>query len=363
MLAFVLFFSACNVDSEKGAAIIEDATQNTIDQIDVLLNSDFADAFGAIFFIEEFPFDDDSKSANVLDVNSINNLGTALTNSLTQKFPEIFNNKKPSEFEGIFDFAAYTGTYTWDDTTWVYEKTPADMIIINLPSPGSITNDLRIEWSEYEEVKIANSSSKEASYSYYPTRIMAEFFKDDSKIGNVDYTATWNTTFQYPMTIVAEVALLPIKFIVNYNFENSIAALDLKIKKGGRMLDHVNANVTFKNDSMKDVTTVAGEFKTYSTDASINTGVLLKVVFDVDIATIDALEDPTAAQINENATVELYTSSNRMFATVEAVENDDCAVQIVYTDDGTTENLCTYGERLIEAVEQLIITSGVLMFY
>ena len=294
-IMLVLFFSACNVDSEKGAQIIEEATQNTIDQVDVLVNSDFASATGSIFFLDESPFNDNSKSAKVLDVNNIKNFGTALTNSLTQKFPGIFDNKKSTGYEGLFDFASYTGTYTWDDTTWVYENTPADKIIINLPSPGSITNDLRIEWNEYEEVKIADSPAKDVNYSYYPTRIFAEFFKDNKKIGAVDYTATWHATFQYPLTVKAEVGITPIKFVVDYNFENSIAALDLKIKKNGRMLDHLNTNVTFKNDSLNDILTVDGEFKTYSVDASLNTGVLLKVVYNVDVAAIVALDDPTAA--------------------------------------------------------------------
>ena len=51
-----------------------------------------------------------------------------------------------------------------------------------------------------------------------------------------------------------------------------------------------------------------------------------------------------------------------MFGTVEAVESDDCPIQVVYTD-GTTEDLCSYGERLSDALEQVIITSGILMYY
>ncbi|MEA3451396.1 MAG: hypothetical protein U9Q83_05775, partial [Bacteroidota bacterium] len=194
-LALVLFFSACNVDSEKGANIVEEATQNTIDQVDLLLNSDFADAFGAIFFVE-FPFEEETKqNGSIVDVKNINNLGTALTKSIVNKFPGVFDTKKPTEFEGLFDFASYTGTYTWADTIWVYESTPADMIVLIFPSPGSITNDLKLEWSAYEEVKIANSDAKEVIYNYYPTLITAEFFKDDKNIGGIDYLATWNTTF------------------------------------------------------------------------------------------------------------------------------------------------------------------------
>lgn len=345
----VIFLASCAVKADKGKEILDKAAQNTIDQIDALSNSDFTDGIKSFFFVDD-PFDQPTKKLEVSDINKIKNIGTALKNSIIKKFPGVFNKKFG---DTTFSLASYAGTYTWNDTAWTFSSTPADKIILIFPSPTSITNDLRLEWSTYAEVK-ANDDY------YYPTEIYAELFKDNKKIGVVDYKATWNLDFQYPLTVDAKLQLDPMKFDINYTFESSISTLDAHVSKGMRTLDDIHAEVTFKNDSMYDVTYAKGQFKTYDLTSSVNTGVLMKVIFD---ANIEALPDsPTAADLNDNVSIEFYSSSNRLFANIEFNDSDECPMNFVFTEDGSKESVCDYIDRIGNAMENMLFTSGLFYF-
>lgn len=346
--SLVLFFASCSVKSDKGKEILDKAAQNSIDQIDALANSDFTDGIKSFFFVD-FPFDnnDPAKKLEVSDIKKIKNIGTELKNSIINKFPGVFNKKLG---DTSFSMTPYAGTYTWNDTAWTFSSTPTDKVILIFPSATSITNDLRFEWSTYTEIKTTDGF-------YYPSVIYAELFKDDQKIGLVDYNATWDLTFEYPLTLALKLQMNPMKFDINYTFDNSVATLDLHINKGMRTIDDLNAEVTFKNDSMNEVTYVRGQFKTYDLTSTMNTGVLLKVIFDANIEAIP--DEATAADMNDNVSIEFYSSSNRLFATLEFTETGDCPMNFVFTEDGTTASFCDYADRIGNALYNMLRTSGV----
>ena len=233
---------------------------------------------------------------------------------------------------------------------WKYEKTPSDKIILIFPSSTSITNDMRLEWSKYAEVKTKDED-------YQPTIIYAELFKNNHKVGLIDYTATWNTTFSYPTELKAKLQINPIKFDIELSFADKIMTLNTSVKKNMRTLDDLTAEVTFKDDTMDKVTKLNGVFKTYDLNSTANTGVLMKIIFDADIAAINAKDDPSCADINSNMNIKLYASSNRLFATVECVDSADCGANIVFTD-GTTKSVCDYSDKLNRVLENIIREQG-----
>ncbi len=351
LLSILMFFASCDVkNSENGKKIISKASQNIVDQIDALVNSNFSDAAKGFIYVDQ-PFDisgdNDNKKSKVQNISKVKNIGIALKNSITKKFPKIFNKKFG---DTTFSLTPYFGTYTWQDTMWVFKNSPTDKVILIFPSPSSITNDLRLEWSKYEEVKTNDNT-------YLPTVIYAEFFKDNHKIGKIDYSATWNLKYDYPTVLSAKVFLDPLKFKIDYSFADNKATLNASAVKGLRTLDDVNTEITFKNDSMNDVTYVKGIFKTYDLNSSVNTGVLLKIKFDVNVAKIP--DEATADQVNSNSTIELYASSGRLVATVIATDNDDddCDVLLKY-NDGTTESLCDYTDNISDAVDRILHNAG-----
>ncbi len=339
-------FSSCKMSSKKGKQLLDDATQNTTDQITALQSTDFISSVKDFINLDTDPFDgmDKKKSdfINFRKISKIKNLGEKIKKGILKNYPKIFNKKFGSE---SFSLSKYAGTYTFKpaDSSWTYSSTPSDKIIIIFPSKGSSTNDLRFEWTDYKEEKFSDE--------YYPTVIKAYMYKNNKRIGLIDYQVKWKYASDvYPVSADITLELKPLKYYLEYSFENSIMKINTYISRNARRLDDLVAELKFKANNLDtDVATVKGVFKTYNIKSAVNLSVLLRINFFIDYASMG--DEPDCDVVNKNIDIKLYGSSGRYIGKVQCSDDeDDCDASIVF-DDGTTESVCTYFDKIEDALD------------
>ena len=337
LFTFILFFafSCTKVSTETGKEKLEDATQSIITEINLAQSSNIRYALSGLFDLSVGPFD---KSMFMENSQKLVNIGIETSSTIKKEFAKITNEKIGTE---AFDFASHCGTYTWQDTSWSYSSSPSDQIIIIFPSENSTTNDCKLVWSKYEEVKTNKGT-------YLPTIIYAELYYNDEKVAYLDFDVTYDLATEEPIKADVELFTDPFLFKVSFTFENNILDLQAKIKAKGYLKESLETKLTFTGTDEKELVAGSGVAKVYEYDNNLLNNVVLKIVFDFDYTSLD-MDNATCAQINDNTNIELYTSSGRQIGYVECVEDDDCGAQVVF-NDGTTQSVCYYTDRISQAI-------------
>ena len=335
LLAIMISFSSCKVSSEKSKEKLDDGVDNLVKQIELLNDTEFRDAaFGILGTgTNGIDFKNSLKSENIIKIKEFS---LSIRNSLLDNYPDLFNKKLGNE---KFSLSEYAGTYTWNNSTeeWDY-KDDSESVIVIFPSQNNSSNDCKFEWSKYEEVKTNDDY-------YYPTIIYATLSQDDKEIALVDVEIEYDLNTEIPIDGKVKLELGKLKFKADWTFEDKILKADVSLKKGMSKINEITTEIVFNNDEMDEVISGEGVVKMHDIENSGG----LKITFNFDnINTIDDCSD-----FNRNVEILIYTLANRRIGEVECDDNDDCGFIIIF-NDGTTETVCTYFEKLENAIEDIL---------
>jgi len=335
--AMMMLFS-CKVSTEKGKEKLDDAVTNMSNQIEMMKDTEMRNAVEGLFGLGSTPdFSKDNFSATPQNIQKIIGVGYAMKETFVNKY-SFFSTQKIGDEQ--FSLTQHAGTYTWNKTTedWDFQSTPTDKVVVLFPSKNSSSNDCRFEWSKYQEVKSTDGF-------YLPTVIYAELFKDDKTIAVVDVEVEYNLATEIPKMVKFYLELTPVKFKLDYTFENKIAKFSASVKKGSKKINEIDAEITFTNEEMYDVVSGSGTYKMYDVEKS---RLILKIVFEFE----DGF-DKDCASFNELASIKLYTSSNRLIGEIQCDDNDECGMIIVF-NDGQTKDVCYYFDKMEREIENAL---------
>lgn len=341
LVAVTMFMFSCKMSTEKSKQKLEDATRNTVDQINMLQSTEFGNAVYGLLNVGVPNITTKTVSINKENIDKIKNIGINVRNIITNRFPGVFSQKLGSSQFSLTDIAG-TYTYKFADSSWTKTATPTNQVIIIFPSKNSTTNDCKFVWSKYSETKCNDGY-------YYPTVIYAELFKDDNSIGLIDLTVTYNTATAIPSAANLVFGLSPLKIKADYTFENKMLTLNTTLLKNGRALDDLNLQLVFADDTLNKLNTGNGEFKTYNVDNAVNLSALLKIKFDFDATTAIS----SSADFNNKVNVKFYASSDRYIGKLQADDSSNCVFVILF-DDGTTQCAQVYLNELSTAIQNAV---------
>ncbi len=337
-VAFLLIvgsFSSCKVSSENGKDKLDVATDNIAKQIELINDTEFRDAaFGILNTeISDVNFKKSLKAENIIKIKE---MSLGIKNSLLKTYPRIFNKKLGSN---EFSISEYAGTYTWNNTTeeWDFEKNTSS-IIINFPSYKNSSNDCKFEWSKYEEIKTNDGW-------YYPSVIYATLTQDKNQIAVVDVEVEYDLETEIPIDGKVIIGLGKIELKTDWEFKNNTLAINVLLKKGLSKINDISSELTFDNDKMNELISGEGVVKIHNIENSGG----LKIAFYFD--NVDDIDD--CNDFNENIEIMISTLKNRRIGEVQCDDNNDCGFIIVF-NDGTTESVCTYFEKLENEIENVL---------
>ena len=336
LLAVVITFSSCKVNTENSKEKLDDGVDNIVKQIELINDTEFRNAaFGILGTgTNGIDFKNSLKAENIIKIKE---LSLGIRNSLLDNYPSIFNKKLGNQ---EFSLSEYAGTYSWNNSTeeWDYADNSSSVIVL-FPSLNNTSNDCKFEWSKYEEVKTNNDY-------YYPSVIYATLSQDDNEIALVDVEIEYNLDTEIPIDGKVIFELGKLKLNTEWTFKDKILKVDVSLKKGMTKINEIETELVFSSHDMDELISGEGFIKMHDIENSGG----LKITFNFD--NVDDMN--SCSDFNRNVEIVIYTLANRRIGEVECDEDDDCGFIIVF-NDGTTESVCTYFEKLEEAIENILI--------
>lgn len=251
---------------------------------------------------------------------------------------------------GRFDFPFYCGTYTWNNIGWVWQYTalPSDKIILEFPSQenGSSNNAILTLHSYTDEYLHFDDEAY-----WFPKTVYANLTLDGEEIAwvtadNIQYDIG---NFQIPVTASCQAYVKPFTFSVEYSRETPTRfAFDVGYTNGSSCIMNVNVKAQIKHsdyenlDLEDDLTILEGSFQHGN----------MMIKFYGDIGTLNQLEDPTPAQVNELLSAEVYMYGLKVGELEYREYDDEVEIYIIYKD-GSSENTSRYYEDLLDRLEMI----------
>jgi len=250
----------------------------------------------------------------------------------------------PLPDDGPFDFQQKVGTYTWnaEHQGWIIlQNNPNDKIIIIFPSEGhlSTSNDVTLTFYAFEQVKITEGG-------YNPSRIDADLYLDSDKLIDLDFTASWDLSSGDPISMDIELFIKPFTFSGGFSISGTTISVNASLDRDDSKIISGNLTLTFKTDLLENLAKIEGYLQ-YR---------IVKLDGEVDIAAIEALEEPTVEQLNEYVDLAIYNyPGGSKIADIELFldEDDEIDIRLVFTD-GTTALASDYFDDIKKIIEDKI---------
>lgn len=250
----------------------------------------------------------------------------------------------PLPDDGPFDFQQKVGTYTWNAEYqgWIIlQNNPNDKIIIIFPSEGhlSTTNDVTLTFYAFEQVKITEGG-------YNPSRIDANLYLDSDKLIDLDFTASWALSSGDPISMDIELFIKPFTFSGGFSISGTTISVNASLDRDDSKIISGNITLTFKTDLLENLAKIEGYLQ-YR---------IVKLDGEVDIAAIEALEEPTVEQLNEYVDLAIYNyPGGSKIADIELFldEDDEIDIRLVFAD-GTTALASDYFDDIKKIIEDKI---------
>ena len=258
----------------------------------------------------------------------------------------------PLPDDGPFDFQRKVGTYTWDaeHQGWVIQQNnPNDKIIIIFPSAGhlSTTNDVTLTFYAFEQVKITEVDPLWGTEIWYePSKIDADLYLDNDKLIDLDFIASWDLSSGDPTSMDIVLFIKPFTFSGGFSMSGTTISVNASLDKDESKIISGNITLTFKTDSLENLAKIEGYLQ-YR---------IVKLDGEVDIAAIEALEEPTIEQLNEYVDLAIYNyPGGSKIADIELFldEDDEIDIRLVFTD-GTTALASDYFDDIKKIIEDKI---------
>ncbi|MBN2662736.1 MAG: hypothetical protein JXR68_03725 [Bacteroidales bacterium] len=339
-LSLIITFSSCKVSSEKGKEELDDATASIALQIELVNDTEFRNAALGILNLGTDGIDL-KKGLNSDNIIKIREMSLSIRNLLIGTYPKIFNKKLGSE---EFSLSEYQGTYTWNSSTeeWSHENNSSSIIIL-FPSNNSTTNDCKLEWTKYEEIKTNDGN-------YFPTVIYAILTQNDKEIALVDVNMEFDLSTELPIDGDVKIKLGKLAFDVDWTFIDNILKANVSLKNGMSKINDISTELVFNNKEMDELISGNGTVKMHNVENSGG----LKITFSFD--NLNTIED--CNDFNDEIEIKIYTLANRYIGEVIQQEITDeyfsyCESYILFSD-GTTEPVETYFNQLEKEIEIIL---------
>jgi hypothetical protein len=355
VIAGLAVFSSCekdednNLSYEEGKQALQDLDTQMSNDMDEMMNTEGMEAVSSLNKMDD-PF---SSKKSERKTQVISNIKAALVPGIDKEI------LKSSQGEP-FNFNDKTGTYTWIDSLarWdVDPTTPSNKIIINFPADSTDmdNNNATLTIHNYEEVPIETYSYTD----YYPTKIVADIYVEDTKYVEIDLTASWDA-YGDPTSFEATVFLKPFEFIGSMAQESTSASVDFGISYNNEEIFSTGISATFKTDSMNLPKTIDGylQYRAVKIDAEANVENIETIIkeiesreseYETEQEALDAINKEIKAKISKDgskiANIELRTSQGEM-------------VPVLVFNDGTVENAESYFDNFSGKLEEFFNTIG-----
>ena len=248
-------------------------------------------------------------------------------NKMSDALDSIF--PQSTKQDGTFDFAAYTGTYTWNHKTQTFSRKQSNTISIEFPSDSTLSNnDIIATFQSYTEKKYQVNSQD----NYFPTSAVINITKNGSKIAGVNYSGTFSTgDFPTPQDISFSINLAPYDYRIKVTQINST---QFQFTANLGCASVLNATLTFNNSDYKNFnakTYLDNIIFSYTKDNFIIKG-------NWDAKTFNGLNNPNTKDINTTLNLTVNNGSSKIgdlkFVDVAGGGRE---LFVVYKD-GTTAN-------------------------
>jgi hypothetical protein len=250
-----------------------------------------------------------------------------------------------------FNFNVNTGTYTWNASTETWSKTsiPSDKIILNFPSkPTSITNNATLTVGPYTDEAV----TIDGEAYYLPKKFSATLLVDGQKIFSVDGSASYDEPI--PVNINVSVFLKPFTYTVVGNRITPTkfnAAVTIANNNGCTTSASVDFEFTHSDyeliDLDKDVKSISATIRHDN----------LKLVTNVNMSALSAIDDPTVSQINAYVKTNVFYNDAKIGELILFDNGSEYKVHIIYKD-GTQEDTDVYYLPFIDDLENLLATDA-----
>ena len=328
------------------------ATTNVLaDDIVTLMNTPSSDAgTSLITFLNK-----DALLAKKGNINA--ELGSRLRIVLenTKKAIHIKNKRSKKRFAKTtigpaspFNFATKKGTYTWNEATQIWDvltNSPSDKIIINYPADTNkaTINNAKITIFNYTEQLIMDSVGGD---TYMPTKLLANLMVDGIETGKVDYTGTYNSK-GYPISINLTLFNKPYTVSILFNDMKTSITGDFKLLKDAQAIIGLNGTIAFVTATQEDIKTI---------DATIQVK-QLAIKGNFNIAAANAINMPTAADLNNNFKINIWYNGAKTGDVVFVKDSLDATIPLVKFKDGKTQPAEDFFANTIQKFKDILKSS------
>jgi hypothetical protein len=247
-----------------------------------------------------------------------------------------------------FDFGFYVGQYTWNQTAQTFIKTPANSIIIKIPSsPVSTSNNVTITLSSYNDHLYAVN----ADYVYLPTAIQGSITKDNVQIASLSFTANYSTiNFPVPINLNFSMFMAPHQYNLSVSQINSTKFnISSSLMSGAGCGMNINATLTFNND---DYSNFILEDYLQNVQAEYNTGDLT-IRSNFDAYTYFSLSNQNSANLNSTLNTMVYYRNAKIGDMKFQDVLGERRMYIIYKD-GSMEDTSIYYDPFITNFKNIL---------
>jgi len=247
-----------------------------------------------------------------------------------------------------FSMVNHSGVYNWNSTTdsWNYTSNSQNMLIFNFPFlETGTTNNMKIIIEAYEV--------QELDLEYYPTKLIGTIEKDGFEIHFINLD---NVTYQvgadgvFPTNFDLEIRTMP---MTHYFDLEQTSSNQFKFNYASNNNGSCKTNFNINASTLtSDYTTIEGleDFSSVTGNVSHD---MLNLVFTADTNSLNMIDEPTVAQINQYTNVNVLLG-NSQIGHLEYEETNDTGAVILVHNNGTRENADAYvNETLANEIEAI----------
>ncbi len=245
-----------------------------------------------------------------------------------------------------FEFSANTGLYEWNPQDSVWDKSSSDAIIFEFPgSADADENNASLSLSDYSDAAV-NTGGEDY---YLPTSFLLEASKNGESTFRFDLNALEfidDSDMLIPSTADLEIFTAPATHALNFNREeNTRFSFSYETSVDEESMIGLSVAATFSHDDYAnldegDLELLEGTFTLASS---------LRIDYSAEVGELAGIDDPSASQLNQYTSAELYYDDNR----VGDIEFDGEMEQLVIVfSDGSSEPLQKYLQNLMGSQQQ-----------
>ncbi len=349
-LVFAIIIASCSKDDEKTKEEWAEEDKQTLENLGDYVFSDMNEMLESrgmhalMALMETMMVDDPFYNDPIVDA------GTRYKNTFLPSMKRDENLKSTRKIY-INWFDEHAGTYTWNVTEqkWDYSSTPTDKIVIVYPEdgPSGTDNNATVTVHDFEEEQFEDQWGT----WYQPTLLHVDMFVDGTKEGELMFNASFHDEGE-PQSISVELFMNPFLMEGSMNDSGTQFSIAGSVKMGNMTI--LSADLTLDYIIVDDngweyeeITYVQG-FVQYGP---------IKVQGSLNIEELDALEWPSADEVNPHVDLTLYSyPDGRKMADIVARDEPGSEEPVPYLifPDGTEEPALQYIMPILEDFEEML---------